>query len=80
MDIRPKIVVDNPRIYTVEADISDVNLTIPQFDRIISMCVFHHLSDPINAILNIKRFLKPNGVFSLFYLATLGYSIESIGN
>ena len=50
----------------VQADICDKDLNLPKYDRILSMCVFHHLDDPKTAIENVKRFLKPGGTFSLF--------------
>ena len=50
----------------VQADLCDKSLELPQSDRILSMCVFHHIEDPKTAIQNIKRFLKPGGTFSLF--------------
>lgn len=56
----------DPRIEWVTADISSDLSFDTQFDRVISMCVFHHLADPEAAMLNIKRWLKPGGVFTLF--------------
>ena len=50
----------------VQADICDPKLELGKFDRIISMCVFHHLSEPASAMENIKKSLKSGGVFSLF--------------
>jgi SAM-dependent methyltransferase len=50
----------------IQADICEKNLELGKFDRIISMCVFHHLSEPVVAMENIKRSLKNGGVFSLF--------------
>lgn len=50
----------------IQADICQKNLELGEFDRIISMCVFHHLSEPVTAMENIKRSLKQGGVFSLF--------------
>jgi SAM-dependent methyltransferase len=50
----------------IQADICDPTLSLPKYDRILSMCVFHHLSDPKVAMENVKKFLKPEGCFSLF--------------
>ena len=50
----------------IKADICDVNLHLPQFDRILMMCVLHHVDKPEVALQNVKNFLKPGGVFSLF--------------
>jgi len=50
----------------IQGDICDVDLNLPQYDRILAMCVFHHLDDPKTALQNIKKFLKPSGTFSLF--------------
>ena len=50
----------------VKADICGPGLEIGKFDRVISMCVFHHLDDPGSAMENIKKSLNSGGVFSLF--------------
>ena len=50
----------------IQADICDPKLDLGKFDRIISMCVFHHLSEPALAMENVKKSLKTGGVFSLF--------------
>ena len=50
----------------VKADICGPELEIGKFDRVISMCVFHHLDDPGSAMENIKKSLNSGGVFSLF--------------
>jgi len=56
----------DPRISWVTSDISADLQFEGSFDRIISMCVFHHLADPRAAMQNIRRWLKPGGVFTLF--------------
>ena len=57
---------DDARISWVVGDIcSDLQFE-EGFDRVISMCVFHHLAEPEAAMANIKRWLKPGGVFTLF--------------
>jgi len=50
----------------IQEDICNPRLNVGKFDRIISMCVFHHLSDPASAMENIKKILNSGGVFSLF--------------
>jgi phosphatidylethanolamine/phosphatidyl-N-methylethanolamine N-methyltransferase len=50
----------------IQADICDTNLDLQSYDRILLMCVLHHLSDPVSAIQNIKKFLKPGGTVSIF--------------
>lgn len=56
----------DPRVEWVTGDISSDLDFEGGFDRVISMCVFHHLADPAAAMDNIKRWLKPGGVFTLF--------------
>jgi SAM-dependent methyltransferase len=43
------------------------------FDRVISMCVLHHLQNPRIALENIKLWLKPEGTFSLFLPSDPGF-------
>lgn len=57
---------DDPRIEWVTGDISAELPIEGTFDRVISMCVFHHLADPEGAMSNIRTWLKPGGVFTLF--------------
>jgi len=47
-------------------DFCEKKINLGTFDRIISTCVFHHLDDPVTAIENVKKHLKPGGTFSLF--------------
>jgi len=54
------------RVSWVTGDISSELGFGEEFDRVISMCVFHHLAEPEAAMSNIKRWLKPGGVFTLF--------------
>ena len=63
---QPSNFADFPNANWFQADICDPKLELPQYDRILVMCVFHHLSNPEIAMRNIKRFLKPGGTFSLF--------------
>lgn len=50
----------------IQEDICNPKIKLGQYDRIISMCVFHHLAEPIYAMENIKNSLKVGGTFSLF--------------
>lgn len=54
------------RISWVTGDISSDLKFGEGFDRVLSMCVFHHLAEPEAAMGNVKKWLKPGGVFTLF--------------
>jgi len=68
LDLLPKP-IELPNIAQLswaQGDICDPKLNLGCFDRIISTCVFHHLSNPSGAFENVKKMLKPGGTFSLF--------------
>jgi phosphatidylethanolamine/phosphatidyl-N-methylethanolamine N-methyltransferase len=56
----------DPRVDWMQCDISVTQFQEDTFDRVISMCVLHHLDDPLAALSVIQRAIKPGGVFSLF--------------
>jgi phosphatidylethanolamine/phosphatidyl-N-methylethanolamine N-methyltransferase len=75
LDILPKpenFDVDQ-KVNYIQEDICDLDIELGQYDRIISMCVFHHLSNPTNAMVNIKKHLNNGGVFSLFLPSDPGF-------
>ena len=57
---------DDPRVEWVTGDITADLGYEAEFDRVVSMCVLHHVDDPAAALRNVKRWLKPGGTFSLF--------------
>jgi phosphatidylethanolamine/phosphatidyl-N-methylethanolamine N-methyltransferase len=68
LDILPKPIEVGgfPNTKWIQEDICNPKIKLGRYDRIISMCVFHHLAEPALAIENIKNSLKVGGVFSLF--------------
>ncbi|MDP2014974.1 MAG: class I SAM-dependent methyltransferase [Actinomycetota bacterium] len=54
------------RIEWLVGDVCSPILEGQEFDRVVSMCVLHHLNDPSAAMDNIKRWLKPGGTFTVF--------------
>jgi|LakMenEpi03Aug12_release.lakeMendotaPanAssembly.Ray.scaffolds.fasta_scaffold344939_1 phosphatidylethanolamine/phosphatidyl-N-methylethanolamine N-methyltransferase len=63
---KPNELPNIPKLSWVQGDICDSEINRGSFDRIIATCVFHHLSDPTVAFENVKKMLKPGGIFSLF--------------
>jgi SAM-dependent methyltransferase len=56
----------DPRVFWLEQDILNLKGDIGTFDRVIVMCVLHHLDNPDIGIANILKLLKPGGTLSLF--------------
>ena len=56
----------DPRVTWLQSDFAELELDSRSVDRVISTCVFHHLNKPFEALYNIRRILKPGGLFSLF--------------
>ena len=54
------------RVTWMQADILDVRGIRKRFDRVIVMCVLHHVNSPEKAISNMLQILKPGGVLSIF--------------
>ncbi|MDD2857615.1 MAG: class I SAM-dependent methyltransferase [Candidatus Nanopelagicales bacterium] len=54
------------RITWLAGDVCKPILAGEQFDRVVSMCVLHHLHNPAAAMRNIRRWLKPGGTFTVF--------------
>ena len=62
------------RVKTVEDDAHQLELPDSQFDSVIAILLFQHLSQPEKAVAEIKRVLRPEG-----FLATWFYSGNSVG-
>lgn len=56
----------DPRCKWIQGDIQYQSFEPNHFDRILSMCVFHHLDHPEKVMELIDIWLKPGGTFSLF--------------
>jgi ubiquinone/menaquinone biosynthesis C-methylase UbiE len=56
----------DPRISWKKGDMGELSGYDNYFDRVISMCVLHHVQFPEKVIRNSIRVLKPGGTFSLF--------------
>lgn len=54
------------RVSWVQGDVCQPMLLGEKFDRIVSMCVLHHVHDLQGLFTNIKEWLKPSGSFSFF--------------
>lgn len=61
------------RVRWITGDVSTNILDGERFDRVISMCVLHHLDDVAGAFRNIRDWLKPGGNFSLFLPSDPGF-------
>jgi SAM-dependent methyltransferase len=57
---------ENPRVEWLVADIAKYNFNGKKFDRIIIMCVLHHIENLFDALVNINEILKPGGYITLF--------------
>jgi SAM-dependent methyltransferase len=58
--------LDDARYTWIQGKIEEQQFKSNHFDRILSMCVFHHLSRPEKVMQLIDVWLKPGGTFSLF--------------
>ena len=54
------------RVSWVQGDVCRPILRGEKFDRIVSMCVLHHVHDLPSLFRNVKEWLKPSGSFSFF--------------
>lgn len=62
-DLLPRL---NGRLRWIASDITDCEFPPASFDRIISMCVLHHLQDLTGSLERIRTWMAPGGTFSLF--------------
>jgi ubiquinone/menaquinone biosynthesis C-methylase UbiE len=50
------------------------------FDRVTSTCLFHHLSDPLQAFQEVRRVMKVNGEFSIGFPTDPGIANQIVKN
>ena len=53
------------KIEFVVASIEALPFNDCSFDRVILTCVLHHLDDPVQALLEIRRVVRPNGTITI---------------
>jgi phosphatidylethanolamine/phosphatidyl-N-methylethanolamine N-methyltransferase len=58
--------LENSRVKWIKADICGQLKDYGLFDRVIVMCVLHHLEDIESAVENMMRILKPGGAITIF--------------
>lgn len=67
-DIRPVDIPhledDRRRIFVV-ADVQNLPFGNGTFDRVISTCLFHHLDDPVQGFLELRRVTRVGGVITI---------------
>jgi SAM-dependent methyltransferase len=54
------------KLTTKQEDASKLTFQNSQFDRIIFMCVLHHLDNPLSALEEARRVIKPGGLISIY--------------
>ena len=55
----------NGKIKFEQADVEALHYDDASFDRILSTCLLHHLVDPEQGLLEMKRVVRPGGLISL---------------
>ena len=56
----------DPRVAWIQGDVCTHVFPAESYDRVLAMCVLHHLGDPAQALRNIRTWLKPGGEFTFF--------------
>ena len=55
----------NKRVMRMHADAQELPFGDNVFDRVVVTCVLHHLSNPLSALKEIRRVVKPEGLISI---------------
>ena len=56
-----------PTVEFIVADAQDLDpIADTSVDRLVSMCLLHHLDDPLGSLRHWRRVVKPGGVLSIF--------------
>lgn len=55
----------DPRVVFALADVHELPFQDSSFDRVISTCVLHHVGNPIAALLEMRRVVRPGGSLSI---------------
>jgi phosphatidylethanolamine/phosphatidyl-N-methylethanolamine N-methyltransferase len=56
---------EDERITQLVCDAADVPLEDGSCDRVLVTCLLHHLSDPMEALVEIRRLVKPGGIVTV---------------
>jgi ubiquinone/menaquinone biosynthesis C-methylase UbiE len=66
VDILNKSLGSNPNIVVEMQDVNKITHPADYFDRVIMTCVLVHLDNPLAALHEVRRVIKPGGYFSLY--------------
>lgn len=81
-DIRDDILRNSlggqPNVYIEMQDVHKLSYPNHHFDRVIMTCVLAHLDDPLLALKEIRRVIKPGGHFSLYLPCEPGILLRAI--
>lgn len=72
LDLRPEAGTQSDRYMTlsgvrfIQADVHLLPFQDNSIDRVISTCLFHHLEDPLQAMKELNRVVRPGGVIDIF--------------
>ena len=73
-DLRqPTGALEDSRVSYVEADVQDLPFADSSFDRLIATCLLHHINDPILALTEMRRVVRPGGAVSILIAADPGF-------
>lgn len=55
-----------PDIEWISGDACDPGLNLGDFDRVLCMCLLHHVAQPRELMVNVRKWLRPGGTFSVY--------------
>ena len=84
LDLRPEAGTQSDPYMTlsgvrfIQADVHSLPFEDDSVDRVISTCLFHHLEDPLQAMKELIRVVRPGGVIDIFLPSDPGLSYRVV--
>ncbi len=78
-DLRmPREAPDDPRVSFLEADVSSLPVESSSKDRLIATCLLHHLAEPVRALEEMRRVVRPGGTLSIMIVSDPGFAYRAL--
>jgi phosphatidylethanolamine/phosphatidyl-N-methylethanolamine N-methyltransferase len=78
-DLRmPTTPPDDSRVSFLEADVHTLPIESDSRDRLIATCLLHHLAEPVVALEEMRRVVRPGGALSIMIVSDPGMAYRAI--
>lgn len=77
VEIQQAKLPDAPGKYFLKADANSIDFPDATFDRLVTTCLLMHLNDPLSALAEWRRLVRPGGVLDILVPCDPGFAVRA---